>query len=322
MLPMLGPAFVAAVAYVDPGNFATNVAGGAKFGYGLLWVVLAANLIAMLIQYLSAKLGIVTGRNLPELCRERFPALGQLGPVGPGRADGDGHRRGRVPRRRDRAEPDLRRPAAWPGLITGVIAFAILGLQRHGYRRFELAIAGCWASCSSASSTRRCRIGPSAPTRCSGLVPHLGSAGAAYLAVGIVGATVMPHVIYLHSSLTKGRIPVRDDAERRRVLRFERARRDRSRSASPGSSTWRCWPSRPSCFTSRAHRSRHDRGRPRPVRPPRRRRRGAGLRGGAARLRGVVLERRHVRRPGRDVGLHRRPIPMVRPPRGDDARRR
>ena len=99
---MLGPAFVASVAYVDPGNFATNIQGGAKFGYLLLWVVLLANLMAMLIQYLSAKLGIVTDRNLPELCRERFPRWVTVGPVGPGRADGDVDRHRGVPRRRAR----------------------------------------------------------------------------------------------------------------------------------------------------------------------------------------------------------------------------
>ena len=90
MLAMLGPAFVAAVAYVDPGNFATNIQGGARFGYLLLWVVLAANLMAMVIQYLSAKLGVVTDRSLPELCRDHYPAPGGVGALDPGRGDGDG----------------------------------------------------------------------------------------------------------------------------------------------------------------------------------------------------------------------------------------
>ena len=111
MLAMLGPAFVAAVAYVDPGNFATNVQAGSKFGYALLWVVLLANLVAMLIQYLSAKLGIATGKSLPELCREQIPALDELGAVDPGRGDRDGDRPGRVPGRRDRAQPAVRRAA-------------------------------------------------------------------------------------------------------------------------------------------------------------------------------------------------------------------
>ena len=110
-LALLGPAFVAAVAYVDPGNFATNIAGGAKYGYLLLWVILAANLMAMLIQYLSAKVGVVTGRSLPELCREHFPRRVSFGPLDPGRADRDGHRPRRVRRRGDRPQPAVRRAA-------------------------------------------------------------------------------------------------------------------------------------------------------------------------------------------------------------------
>ena len=111
-LPFLGPAFVAAIAYVDPGNFATNIAGGAKFGYLLLWVILAANLMAMLIQFLSAKVGIATGRSLPELCREHFPRQRVGRPVDPGRGDRDGDRPGGVRRRRDRAQPAVRAAAA------------------------------------------------------------------------------------------------------------------------------------------------------------------------------------------------------------------
>ena len=111
MWPFLGPAFIAAVAYVDPGNFATNLAGGAKFGYLLLWVILAANLMAMLIQTMSAKLGIATGMNLPGGVPGRVPAPGDRRPVDPGRGDRDGHRPGRVHRRRAGAEPALRHPA-------------------------------------------------------------------------------------------------------------------------------------------------------------------------------------------------------------------
>ena len=112
--PFLGPAFIASVAYVDPGNFATNMAGGAKFGYLLLWVVLVANLMAMLIQSMSAKLGIATGMNLPEVCRERFSRRVDVRALGAGRADRDGHRHRRVRRRRDRHQP-ADRPAALPG---------------------------------------------------------------------------------------------------------------------------------------------------------------------------------------------------------------
>ena len=221
-LTMLGPAFVAAVAYVDPGNFATNVAGGARFGYLLLWVVLAATLMAMLIQYLSAKLGVVTDRNLPELCREHYPR-----PV----AWGLWIQAEAMAMATDVAEfigaalglnllfgvPLL--PA---GLITGVIAFALLELQRHGFRRFELAITGFLGLILLGFLYETLKIGPSASGAAAGLVPHLDGLGSVYLAVGIIGATVMPHAIYLHSALTKGRTSVRDDEERRRVLRFER----------------------------------------------------------------------------------------------------
>jgi manganese transport protein len=219
---MLGPAFVAAVAYVDPGNFATNLQGGAKFGYALLWVVLAANLMAMLVQYLSAKLGIATDRNLPELCRTHFPrwvswglwAQAEIMAMATDVAEFLG------------AAIALNLlfgvPLIVAGLITGVIAFGILGLQRHGFRRFELAIAALLGIVFAGFLYELVHIGPSAHMALNGFVPRLTNSDAVYLAVGIIGATVMPHVIYLHSALTKGRVPVRDDAERRHVLRFER----------------------------------------------------------------------------------------------------
>jgi manganese transport protein len=221
-LAMLGPAFVAAVAYVDPGNFATNIQGGARFGYLLLWVVVLANLMAMVIQYLSAKLGIATDRNLPELCREHYPR-----PV----AWGLWVQAEAMAMATDIAEflgaalglnllfgvPLL--PA---GFITGVIAFLLLELQRHGFRRFELAITALLGLILAGFLYETLKIGPSASGAAHGLIPHLDGASSVYLAVGIIGATVMPHAIYLHSALTKGRTSVRNDAERRRVLRFER----------------------------------------------------------------------------------------------------
>jgi manganese transport protein len=221
-LAMLGPAFVAAVAYVDPGNFATNIQGGARFGYLLLWVVLAANLMAMLIQYLSAKLGVVTDRNLPELCRDHYPR-----PV----AWGLWIQAEAMAMATDIAEfigaavglnllfgiPLL--PA---GFITAVIAFALLELQRHGFRRFELAITAFLGLILLGFLYETLKIGPSASEAAQGLVPHFDGLNSVYLAVGIIGATVMPHVIYLHSALTKGRTPVRNEAERRRLLRFGR----------------------------------------------------------------------------------------------------
>jgi manganese transport protein len=221
-LAMLGPAFVAAIAYVDPGNFATNVAGGARFGYLLLWVVLAANLMAMLIQYLSAKLGIVTDRNLPELCREHYPrpvAWGlwiqaELMAMATDIAEFIGAALGLYLL--------FGIPLLPAGLITGAIAFGILELQRHGFRRFELAITGLLGIIFLGFLYETVKIGPSASGSLRGFLPSLNGSGSLYLAVGIIGATVMPHVIYLHSALTKGRTDVRNDADRRRVLRFER----------------------------------------------------------------------------------------------------
>jgi manganese transport protein len=219
---MLGPAFVASVAYVDPGNFATNIDGGARYGYLLLWVVLAANLMAMLIQYLSAKLGVVTDRNLPELCRDHYPR-----PV----AWGLWIQAEAMAMATDVAEflgaalglnLLFHVPLLPAGLLTGVIAFALLELQRHGFRRYELAISGLLGLILLGFLYETLKIGPSASGFAHGLVPHLAGSGSVYLAVGIVGATVMPHAIYLHSALTKDRTPVHNDAERARVLRFQR----------------------------------------------------------------------------------------------------
>jgi manganese transport protein len=221
-LAMLGPAFVAAIAYVDPGNFATNINGGARFGYLLLWVVLAANLMAMLIQYLSAKLGVVTDRNLPELCRAHYPR-----PV----AWGLWLQAEAMAMATDIAEflgaalglnLLFHVPLLPAGFITVVIAFALLELQRRGFRRFELAIAGLLGLILLGFLYETVKIGPSASGAAHGLIPHLAGSGSVYLAVGIIGATVMPHVIYLHSALTKGRTSVRNEAERTRVLRFQR----------------------------------------------------------------------------------------------------
>jgi manganese transport protein len=222
VLGLLGPAFVAAVAYVDPGNFATNVAGGSKYGYMLLWVVLAANLMAMLIQYLSAKVGIATGKNLPELCREHFPRRASIGLW--------------IQAELIAMATDLAEfvgaaialnllfgvPLFAAGLITAVVAFAILGLQTRGYRRFETTIAGLLGVILLGFLYEVLHAGPDASGALSGFVPSFDGTESVLLATGILGATVMPHVIYLHSALTQGRIPARDDAERRQLLRFER----------------------------------------------------------------------------------------------------
>ncbi len=221
-LALLGPAFVAAIAYVDPGNFATNVAGGARFGYLLLWVVLAANLMAMLIQNLSAKIGIATGRNLPELCREHFPApvswalwlQAELIAMATDLAEFIG------------AAIALNLlfgvPLFAAGLITAAVAFAILSLQRRGYRRFELVIGGALGVILLGFLYDALRIGADAGAVARGFIPGFAGTGSVLLATGILGATVMPHVIYLHSALTQRRVPARDDDERRRLLRFQR----------------------------------------------------------------------------------------------------
>ncbi|MEU1275670.1 Nramp family divalent metal transporter [Streptomyces sp. NPDC005799] len=222
MSAMLGPAFIAAVAYVDPGNFATNLQGGAHYGYQLLWVVLLANLMAMPVQYLSAKLGIATDRNLPELVREHYPRPVTWGMWVQAEI---------IAMSTDIAEflgaaiglnllfgvPML--PA---GVIAGVVAFGILALQNRGYRRFELAVTAFLAVIFAGFLYDTLQVGPSARESLGGLLPTLNGSDSLYLAVGIIGATVMPHAVYLHSALTRGRMPCRDDAERQRVLRFER----------------------------------------------------------------------------------------------------
>jgi manganese transport protein len=221
-LMMLGPAFVASIAYVDPGNFATNLQGGAQYGYLLLWVVLLANVMAMLIQYLSAKLGIVTDHDLPEVVRAHFPRAvtwgmwvqAEIMAMSTDIAEFLGAALG--------LNLLFGVPLLPAGLITGVIAFAILELQTHGFRRFELAITALLGIIFAGFLYETLRIGPSVHGSLNGLLPGLHGATSLYLAVGIIGATVMPHVIYLHSALTSGRVPCRDDRERSRVLRFER----------------------------------------------------------------------------------------------------
>jgi manganese transport protein len=222
ILIMLGPAFVASVAYVDPGNFATNISAGAKYGYLLVWVIIAANLMAMLIQYLSAKLGIVTDRDLPENFREHYPrwlswamwVQAELISMSTDIAEFIGAALG--------LNLLFGVPLLPAGFITGIVALAILGLQRHGYRRFEVAITALLGLIFLGFLYEALKIGPSASGTVHGLVPHFAGNDSLYLAVGIIGATVMPHAIYLHSALTNKRVPARDDNERKRVLRFER----------------------------------------------------------------------------------------------------
>ena len=222
-IALLGPAFVAAVAYIDPGNFATNIAGGAKYGFLLVWVIVAANLMAMLVQYLSAKTGIATGRNLPELCRERFPRPVTWGLWVQAEA---------IAIATDLAEFVgaaialnllFGVPPFAAGLITAVVAFGILALQTRGYRRFELAIAGFLGIVCLGFVYDLLHIGGvDSGEFAAGLIPGFAGTDSILLAVGILGATVMPHVVYLHSALTSNRIPTENVAERRELLRFQR----------------------------------------------------------------------------------------------------
>ena len=221
-LVLLGPAFVAAIAYVDPGNFATNFSAGAQFGYLLVWVIVAANAMAMLIQSLSGKVGLATGRNLPELCREHFPR-----PVTRGlwvQAE-------LVAMATDLAEIIggaialyllFGVPLLTGGLLTAAVAFALLSLQARGYRPFELAIAGLFGVIALGFAYNSVRAGVDAPAIASGLVPRFDGSDSVLLATGILGATVMPHVIYLHSALTARRIDPVDLAETRTLLRHQR----------------------------------------------------------------------------------------------------
>jgi manganese transport protein len=222
LLPFLGPAFIAAVAYVDPGNFATNIAGGAQFGYLLLWVILVSNLMAMLIQSMSAKLGIATGKNLPEVCRERFPRPMSLGLW--------------VQAEIIAMATDLAEfigaalalnllfgvPLFSAGLLTAVGAFVILELQRRGFRPLEAAISSMVGVIVLAFAFQMFYAQPEGDRILAGLfTPQFAGTGSVLLAAGILGATVMPHVIYLHSALTQRRVVGRTEEEKKKIFRFE-----------------------------------------------------------------------------------------------------
>ena len=216
-----GPAVIASIAYMDPGNFATNIQAGAKYGYALLWVVLAANVIAMLFQALSAKLGIVTGRNLAELCREYFPqpvvwALWIISEIAAMATDLAEFLGGAVG-----LSLLLHIPLIAGMAVTAVLTYAILTFDRGGFRPIEViigALVGAIALCYLAELF----IAPIdwSAAGLGSLTPRLPDAGALTIAVGIVGATIMPHAVFLHSGLTQNRAPARDDGERRKLVRF------------------------------------------------------------------------------------------------------
>lgn len=219
LLPFLGPAFIASVAYMDPGNFATNISGGAQYGYALLWVILGANLMAMFIQYLSAKLGVVSGKNLPEVIRERqsrpaayaFWVQGELVAMATDLAEFLG------------AALALHLLTGMPLLagaaVAGLVSFALLGLQRWGFRPLEAAITA-FVGVIAVCYVIQFFLAQPDQGLWRGFVPGFQDAGMLYIAVGILGATVMPHVIYLHSALTQHRVPTDSVQAKRKMLLF------------------------------------------------------------------------------------------------------
>ncbi|KRW91118.1 manganese transport protein MntH [Alicyclobacillus tengchongensis] len=221
LLPFLGPAFVAAVAYVDPGNYATNIQSGSEFGYKLLWVVILANLMAMLIQNMSAKLGIATGRSLPEMCRDHFPAwltyvmwgFSEVAAMATDIAEFLGATLG--------LNLLFHIPMIIGTLLTGVVTYFILMLERFGFRPLEkfitafvVVIALCYVVETAFARPNWGAIAYHS------LVPWLGNQNAVLLCVGVIGATVMPHAVYLHSGLTQRRIVARNADEKRKIARF------------------------------------------------------------------------------------------------------
>jgi manganese transport protein len=219
---LLGPAFVASVAYVDPGNFATNFAGGARYGDQLAWVIVMANLMAMLVQYLTSKAGLATGRSLPELCRERFGRRAnavlwieaEVIAMATDLAEFVGAAVG--------LNLTFGVPLLPAGLITAAVSFMILALEQRGYRRFELAVIALLALVGIGFLYMSWVAGDHGyPALAAGLVPRL-SGGGLNLTVAIIGATVMPHVVYLHSALSGHRVRAVTLRERRMLLRWNR----------------------------------------------------------------------------------------------------
>ncbi len=222
LLPFLGPAFVASVAYIDPGNFATNIQGGAQFGYMLLWVIVASNLTAMLVQTLSAKLGIATGRNLAEMCRDRFPrpvvwgmwAVSELVAMATDLAEFLGAALGLYLL--------FHLPLLVAAALTGVVTMVILGLERYGFRPVEAVITGFVGIIALSYVVETILDRPDwSAVASSAVIPRFAGTESVLLATGILGATVMPHVVFLHSALTQRRIVPGDPAQAARLFRFE-----------------------------------------------------------------------------------------------------
>ncbi len=222
LAPFLGPAFIASVAYMDPGNFATNIQGGSQFGYRLLWVVVAASAMAAVLQSFSAKLGIATNKNLPAVCHDELPRwlnlvlwiVSEGAAIATDLAEFTGAALG--------LNLLIHVPLLWAGVITGIATFAMLGLQRFGFRPLELVIGALVAVIAGSYLIELVIARPDAgQVAFHAITPSLPS-GSIFLAVAILGATIMPHVLYLHSALTEGRIPARNRPEKRRLYRMER----------------------------------------------------------------------------------------------------
>jgi manganese transport protein len=222
LIPFLGPAFIASVAYVDPGNFATNIQGGSEFGFMLLWVILASNLMAMLLQALSAKLGIATGSNLAEHCRTRFskPTVYVMWVV-----------MEVVAMATDLAEflgaalgfnLLFGFPLLIGGILTAICTFLILGLQRYGFRPLEIAITVMVSIIAGSYLVETIFVRPDMGVIFyHSFVPQFSGTESILLATGILGATVMPHAIFLHSALTQQRIIVKNPDKLKKLFRFQ-----------------------------------------------------------------------------------------------------
>jgi manganese transport protein len=222
LLPFLGPAFIASVAYVDPGNFATNIAGGAQFGYLLLWVILASNLMAMLVQALSAKLGIASGHNLAEHCRNSFPrpmvyfmwGLMEVVAMATDLAEFLGAALG--------FNLLLGIPLWLAAILTGIATFLILGLERYGFRPLEAVITSFVGVIALSYVVEIILVRPDwGALAYHAVVPQFSGKDSILLATGILGATIMPHAIFLHSALTQGRIMVRQPAQLKKLFHYE-----------------------------------------------------------------------------------------------------
>jgi NRAMP (natural resistance-associated macrophage protein)-like metal ion transporter len=305
-LTFAGPAVIASIAYMDPGNFATNIQAGAKYGYSLLWVVLLANLIAMLFQALSAKLGIVTGRNLAELCRDHFPqpvvwamwVVSEIAAMATDLAEFLGGAIG--------LSLLFHLPLFAGMIVTAIVTYGLLMLQGFGFRPIELII-GAMVTIIALCYLAEMFIAPVnwAEAAFHTFTPQLADAGALLLAVGIIGATVMPHAVYLHSGLTQARMPAHDDSERRTVLRFS------NREVVVALSVAGLVNMAMVMMASSAFHAGH----PEVAEIET----GGSVSGVTHRLRDIVIHRRHDGRTDDHAGLRRFPHPGLGPPAGDDA---